>query len=198
MAGRVLGAIVVAATTSLALLGLAGTAGAHTNKVWADCIEDKGKAVLSVELFKYNKKKPNSVTVTHNGTEKHNQEFDENFTKMWDDLDPTADHTIVVEVKAWDDPNGDKKWSFTKTLTVTKCVEPTTTTPPSQTTTTSVPVPSSETPTPSTTATPPGGAQPEPPLAATGASPVWLLVSGLGLVGAGAAALILVRRKRAS
>jgi LPXTG-motif cell wall-anchored protein len=58
-------------------------------------------------------------------------------------------------------------------------------------------VPSSSEVPPSSTPAAPGGSAPEPPLAATGASPMWLLLSGLGLVGAGAGTLLFLRRRSA-
>lgn len=214
MAGRVLGAITVAATSGLALLALAIPASAHTPSSKAECVD--GKAVLSVKLGAY-AKRDNTIVVKDGETELVKTSFGENYEKSWTRAGDVA-HTFTIAVKASD---GDK-FNYSKTLTVEACVKPTT--PPSTTTTTvskpSTPASTTESAPPSstevttsttesssetvpvTTTSPVGagggeGEATPPPLAATGASPAWLLLSGLGLVGAGAVAMVVVRRKRA-
>jgi LPXTG-motif cell wall-anchored protein len=213
MAGRVLGAITVAATSGLALLALAIPASAHTPSSKAECVD--GKAVLSVKLGAY-AKRDNTIVVKDGETELVKTSFGENYEKSWTRAGDVA-HTFTIAVKASD---GDK-FNYSKTLTVEACVKPTT--PPSTTTTVSKPsTPASTTESappsstevttsttesssetvPVTTTSPVGagggeGEATPPPLASTGASPGWLLLSGLGLVGAGAAAMVVVRRKRA-
>ncbi|GLZ28919.1 hypothetical protein Lesp02_11090 [Lentzea sp. NBRC 105346] len=194
MAGRVLGALAVAATAGLTVLAMATPALAHTPKLFAACVGEQVK--VSVELRDYVDRKPNSVVVKDNGTELVKKEFGDDYKYSKSDIKGDVGHTFEIVVTAWDDPKFERGWSFKKTLEVEKCVQtpPTsssTTTPPSETSS-SVPVPSSETPAP-----PAGGTPAEPPLAATGASPMWTMLAGLGLVGAGAGALFLVRRKRA-
>lgn len=212
MAGRVLGAITVAATSGLALLALAIPASAHTPSSKAECVD--GKAVLSVKLGAY-AKRDNTIVVKDGETELVKTSFGENYEKSWTRAGDVA-HTFTIAVKASD---GDK-FNYSKTLTVEACVKPTA--PPSTTTTVSKPstppsstesappsstevttstVESSSETVPVTTTSPvgAGGGEGEatPPLASTGASPGWLLLSGLGLVGAGAVAMVVVRRKRA-
>lgn len=191
MAGRVLGAIAVAATAGLTVLALATPASAHIPDVKAKCVKDE--AVLTVNLNAY-AAKGNKIVVKDGDTVLEDTEFGKSFEKTYK-ATGDVERTFTVDVKASDS----SKYDFKKTLEVEKCVKhvpPTSsvTVPPSETSS-SVPVPSSETPAPNPPAAPPAGA--EPPLAATGASTTWTLLAGLGLVGAGAAALILVRRKRA-
>ncbi|MEO6087551.1 MAG: LPXTG cell wall anchor domain-containing protein [Umezawaea sp.] len=203
MARRVLGAITATATAGLALMAFAMPASAHTPTSGAKCVVDK--AVLSVKLAYY-AQNGNKIVVKDGGTELVNTSFGSSYEKSWT-LPGDVDHTFTIDVKASDGATH----NYSKTHTVKACVTPPTTTtkpsvpstPPSTTTPPSTP-PSSDvsTPesTPETTTTAPvgaGGAEATPPLAATGASPGWLLLSGLGLVGAGAVALVVVRRKRA-
>lgn len=190
MAGRVLGAFAVAATAGLTVMAMAIPASAHTPDAKADCVKDK--AVLTINL-KYYAEKGNKILVKDGDTVLEEKTFGENYKKDFT-LPGDVEHTFTVVVKASDN----SKYDWKKSLETEKCVAPTSsvTIPPSQTSS-SVPVPSSETTTPSTTTPAPGGGEAEPPLAATGASTTWTLLAGLGLVGAGAATLILVRRKRA-
>ncbi len=214
MAGRVLGAITVAATSGLALLALAIPASAHTPSSKAECVA--GKAVLSVKLGAY-AKRDNTIVVKDGEAELVNTSFGENYEKSWTRAGDVA-HTFTIAVKASDG----NQYNYSKTLKVEACVKPTApsssttttttttttveTTPPSSTSasapptevTTTTVVSSSETVPVTTTPTPVGGGggEAQPPLASTGASPGWLLLSGLGLVGAGAGAVFFVRRKR--
>jgi LPXTG-motif cell wall-anchored protein len=214
MARRVLGAITVTATAGLALIALAIPASAHTPTSKAECVADK--AVVSVKLASY-ARNGNTIVVKDGGTELVNASFGSSYEKSWT-LPGDVAHTFTIAVKASD---GDR-FNYSKKLDVPACVKPTPptstttkpsvpSTPPSTTTPPppSIP-PSSEVSTPpastpesttvTTTTAPVGGGGGEatpPPLAATGASPGWLVLSGLGLVGAGAVALVVVRRKRA-
>ncbi|WNV83452.1 LPXTG cell wall anchor domain-containing protein [Umezawaea sp. Da 62-37] len=211
MAGRVLGAITVTATAGLALLALAIPASAHTPTAKAECVADK--AVVSVKLASY-ARSGNTIVVKDGQTELVSTSFGDNYEKSWT-LPGDVAHTFTIAVKASD---GDQN-NFSKTLKTEACVKPTA---PSSSTSASKPstpatsesappssvevppsVPASSEPAPTTTTTSPAGAgggegEATPPLAATGASPGWLLLSGLGLVGAGAVAMVVVRRKRAA
>ncbi|PRY34086.1 LPXTG cell wall anchor domain-containing protein [Umezawaea tangerina] len=208
MPGRVLGAITVTATAGLTLLALAIPASAHTPTSKAECVADK--AVVSVKLASY-ARNGNTVVVKDGETELVNTSFGDNYEKSWTRAGDVA-HTFTIAVKASDG----NQYNYSKTLKVEACVKPTApsttttvskpstpaeSTPPSTEVTTSTTESSSETvPVTSTTPVGSGGGEGEatPPLASTGASPGWLLLSGLGLVGAGAAALVVVRRKRAA
>jgi LPXTG-motif cell wall-anchored protein len=191
MAGRVLGAIAVAATAGLTVLALAIPASAHTPDVKAKCVKDE--AVLTVNLSAY-ASKGNKITVLDGDTELLQEEFGKSFEKTFK-ASGTVEHTFTVTVKASD---GDK-YDFKKTLKTEKCVKEQPPTKPQPPVSSSSEVPPTTTTTEAPPAAPPAGGsgQAEPPLAATGASTTWTLLAGLGLVGAGAAALILVRRKRA-
>jgi len=207
MAGRVLGAITVAATSGLTLLALAIPASAHTPTAKAECVADK--SVVSVKLASY-ARNGNTIVVKDGEAELVNTSFGESYEKNWSRAGDVA-HTYTITVKASDG----NQYNYSKTLKTEACVKPTA--PSSSTTTTTTEskpsTPSSETAPPSssevtsssetvpvTTTTPVagGGGEAQPPLASTGASPGWLLLSGLGLVGAGAVAMVLVRRKRAA
>jgi LPXTG-motif cell wall-anchored protein len=211
LARRVLGAFAVTGTAVLASLALATPASAHTPTVKVDCDETAQKSVLTVELKDYNTRKgQNTLKVEIDGKEVSQISFGNNLpTKKWE-TDSTADHTYKVTVLASDDPDLENKnphWSRVFNLDNKKCVktppkpeqpkpeqpkpeEPKPEQPPVVTTT--------EAPSSSVTPPAPGGSTPEPPLAATGASPTWLLLSGLGLVGAGAATLLFLRRRRSA
>jgi LPXTG-motif cell wall-anchored protein len=205
MARRVLGAITVTATAGLALIALAIPASAHTPTSKAECVADK--AVVSVKLAYY-AQNGNKIVVKDGGTELVNTSFGSSYEHSWT-LPGDVAHTFTIAVKASD---GDR-FNYSKTLDAPACVKPpTTTTKPSvPSSTPSTPQstpPSSDVSTPEstpetttvTTTAPVGGGGGEatpPPLASTGASPGWLLLSGLGLVGAGAVAMVVVRRKRA-
>ncbi len=203
MARRVLGAFAATATAALASLALATPAFAHTDNVTANCDKKAGKSYLTVGLTQYGKQADNFLTITVDGKERPAVAFREAFKEETWEFDATVKHDFKIEIKAYDDPDGTKKWSKTYDRSTTACVEeaPPTSSSVTEPPVTSAPeVPSSSVAVPpsSTTAAPaPAGSTPEPPLAATGASPLWLLLSGVGLVGAGAGAVLLVRRRRA-
>ncbi|MFI6093924.1 LPXTG cell wall anchor domain-containing protein [Lentzea sp. NPDC051213] len=207
MASRVLGAFVVAGTTVLASLALATPASAHTPKVEAYCDQNAKVTVLKVSLTQYAGGNKNTVLVKDGNTElQPTKNFGESWSKTWDKLDATVEHNFSVEVIASDTtPKKNYNYSWSKLVKdcvktpPTKPTEPTKPTKPTEPTSSTPEVPSSSVVPPSSTpnAPAPGGSTPEPPLAATGASPMWLLLSGLGLVGAGAGTLLFLRRRRA-
>ena len=168
MASRVLGAFAVTATAALASLALATPASAHTPKWDAKCDEAAKVTKLSVTLNAY-ADRGNTVVVKDGDKELVNTQFGRDFSKKLDKLDATVAHTFTIKVTAADGA----RFNFDDKRTVQPCV---------------------------TTPKPPAPEEPKPPvpeLAATGASPLWLLLSGLGLVGAGAGTLLFLRRRRA-
>ncbi|MGI5501188.1 LPXTG cell wall anchor domain-containing protein [Lentzea sp. CA-135723] len=204
MARRVLGVFAVTATAALTTLALTGTAQAHNPNWSAGCDEGAKATKVSIDLTQYvaSKKGKNTVKLTDGGKEVlKTEEFPESFHWKKNDFDATVKHEFTITVTSWDGYNK------TDSKTVLPCVKgtppTTTTTKPATTTTTpattspEVPSSSAEVP-PSTTPAAPGGSAPEPPLAATGASPMWLLLSGVGLVGAGAGTLLFLRRRRSA
>ncbi|GGU70607.1 LPXTG cell wall anchor domain-containing protein [Lentzea flava] len=199
MASRVLGAFAVTATATLASLALATPASAHTPKVEAYCDQNAKVTVLKVKLTQYAPGDKNTVIVKDGTTVlEPTRNFGDSWSKTWDKLDASVDHNFVVEVKA-SDTTPKKSYDFNWEKLVKSCVQapPTQSTPPSETTTTTTTT-TTEAPSSSVTPPAPGGSTPEPPLAATGASPLWLLLSGLGLVGAGAGTLLFLRRRRSA
>ncbi|HEY0447918.1 hypothetical protein [Actinophytocola sp.] len=184
----------VGVAAAAALVGLAGTASAHTPDIKAECTE--GGTVLSVDLKAYNDKGTNTVTIKDNDKVLLAETaFASTFQQTFDKLDATVTHDFVVDVKAWDDPNGTQ--GFTKTLTAKAeaCVvappeETTTTTPPPvESSTEAPPAPSSAAPT--TTTTPVEKAA----LAETGASIALPLGIGAVLLVGGGVLLFIVRRR---
>ncbi len=201
MASRVLGAFAVAATATLASLVLATPASAHTPVASAECVKDK--AVLKVKLTQYAGGDKNTVVIKDGDKVLADEKFGQNWGEKKFEADGTVAHTFTIKVTASDGA----QFNYEKTLKTPACVKPTeSTTKPTKPSETKPPVvPSSSVPeAPSSSAAPsstpaapaPGGSTPEPPLAATGASPMWLLLSGLGLVGAGAGTLLFLRRRR--
>ncbi|HEX7309329.1 LPXTG cell wall anchor domain-containing protein [Lentzea sp.] len=204
MASRVLGAFAVAATATIASLALATPASAHTPVSSAECVKDK--AVLSVKLTQYAGGNKNTVLIKDGDKVLVDEKFGENWPEKVGnkveskkfEADGTVAHKFTIKVTASDGSNH----NYEKTHETAACVQA----PPTKSSETKPPVPSSsvsEAPSSSvppvtTSASPvaPGGSAPEPPLAATGASPMWLLLSGLGLVGAGAGTLLFLRRRR--
>lgn len=189
-AGRALGA---GAAAAAALIALAAPASAHTPDVEANCVD--GTTTLTVELVKYNPRQPNTVKVTDGDAVLVEEEFGEEFTQRWE-LPGDVDHNFVVEVSAWDDPNGEKGWSFVSELGVGACVTPPTTTSPDIPTTTEHP---GATEPPATTMPPAPqpkpDAEPEDELAATGASIALPLGIGAVLLAGGGVLLYLVRKR---
>ncbi|KOV81008.1 LPXTG cell wall anchor domain-containing protein [Nocardia sp. NRRL S-836] len=195
MARRITGTMTVVGLVSMTLLGFVTKASAHEPELSATCVEDI--ATLSVGLDEYNGKKPNRIVVTDNGETLVKADFTTSYRKKWDSLDGKVAHRFVIDVTAWDDPDGKDGWTFRKEVDLARCVKtpPTTTTTAVPTTTTSTTAPK---PAPTTTVAPvPPKEETAPPLANTGAAPTWLLVGGLALVGAGAGTLLLLRRRRA-
>ncbi|MET9225276.1 LPXTG cell wall anchor domain-containing protein [Lentzea sp. NPDC003310] len=192
------------ATAALATLALTGTAQAHTPTLNKGCDTKSGKSWFTVALKDYGNQKDNVVEVWVDGEAKPKITFKGKLDEKRYEADGSVKHTYRVKVTAYDDPNFQKNWSFDASRETEACVKtpPTTTTKPTTTTTTPATtapeVPSSSEAPPSTTPAAPGGSAPEPPLAATGASPTWLLLSGLGLVGAGAGTLLFLRRRRSA
>ncbi|PWK85202.1 LPXTG-motif cell wall-anchored protein [Lentzea atacamensis] len=201
MARRVLGAFAVTATATLASLALATPASAHTPVSSADCVKDK--AVLKVKLTQYAGGNRNTVLIKDGDKVLADEKFGQSWEKKFE-ADGTVAHTFTITVKASD---GDR-FNYEKTHKTPECVK-TPPTKPSEPTKPQEPKPSTPSEAPSSSETPPpssstpnapapGGSTPEPPLAATGASPMWLLFSGLGLVGAGAGTLLFLRRRRSA
>jgi LPXTG-motif cell wall-anchored protein len=196
LASRVLGALVVTATAALTSLALATPASAHIPKSSADCVKDK--AVLNVNLTYYAGDGKNSVVIKDGDKVLADEKFGQSWEKKFE-ADGTVAHTFTIKVKASDGA----QFNWEKTHKTPECVKPEKPKPsepkPDQ------PQPSTPSEAPSSSVTPsttpvapaPGGSTPEPPLAATGASPMWLLLSGIGLVGAGAGTLLFLRRRRA-
>lgn len=192
--GAALSALGVGVAAAAALVGMAGTAGAHTPHVKAGCT-DEG-TFLKVELKSYNAQKDNTVKITDGDTVVADTTFKSSYDLAKDDFDNTVQHVFTVEVKAWDDPDGKRGWSFTKTKTVEACVE----TPPETTTTTTTTTPpeTSDTPAPPSSApvtTTTTAEVEEAALAETGASIALPLGIGAVLLVGGGVLLFVVRRR---
>jgi hypothetical protein len=191
MSGRIPAAFAIAGAVAVVTLGLTSTAYGHTPAYSVACVANETE--LSVSLAEYSGKGTNTVTITDNGAEVVKKDF----AKVYDfqrKFDGAIARTFVMKVAGWDNSDGSEGWSFGKELKVAPCVKITTTvttTPPSSSRT--VPPGSNMTSTASVEVPSPLGGETSPPLAATGASPIWLVLTGIGLVGAGAAALLLVR-----
>ncbi|GAB1509627.1 hypothetical protein JCM33774_16680 [Actinophytocola sp. KF-1] len=188
---------VVLTTVSAGMIGFAGIAGAHTNRSHAECEGDT--TTLTVDLTAYNQRETNTVKITDGETVLHEGEFDSNYQEQFE-VPGDVEHVFTIDVKAGDDPEGKKGWTFTQEHKVEACVEQTTpptseTTPPVETTT--------ETPVPSSSEAPPAPTTPpttttteqEEVLAETGAS----IALPLGIAGAlivgGVGAMFFVRRR---
>jgi hypothetical protein len=195
------GALAVTATAAAALVGMAGTASAHTPNLDGGC--DDGVSWLKVELTQYNDKGVNAIVVTVDGKiVVQEEDFGKGFEQAWDDLDPTVEHEVEVAVQAWDDPDSSKGFSFVKGLSIEACVEPEPepTVPPSP-----EPTQPSETPSAQPAPTPSVSEAPAPPttsveveeaaLAATGASIAIPLGIGAVLLAGGVVLMIVVRRR---
>ncbi|OLF16777.1 hypothetical protein [Actinophytocola xanthii] len=195
-----LGAFAVSGMAAAALVGMAGTASAHTPKIDAGCAEDG--SWLKVELTQYNDKQANGIAVAVDGEVVLEEEFGKDFSQTWDELDPTVEHEVAVVVQAWDDPDASKGFSFEDTLTIEACVEPEPepTLPPS-----SEPTQPSESPSAQPAPTPSVSDTPAPPttsveveeaaLAETGASIAIPLGIGAVLLAGGVVLMIVVRRR---
>lgn len=206
---RRVGTVTLLAAAALTTV-LTGTASAHTPHLNAQCTDEGTK--LTVRLESYHADKTNSVKVTDGDEVLVDTEFDTRFERNWT-VSAEKAHTFVIEIKAGDDPTGEKKWTRTETREVAACV----TAPPSSSATTepseeptSEPPASEETVAPTTESTPASSApastspaaapRPAPPaagdeLADTGASLALPLALGGLLLAGGAGALVLVRRR---
>lgn len=201
---------VAAAVASAGLLA-AAPASAHTPSLKSGCVD--GNAVLTVGLTRYDGRRSNAVTVEDNGRSLEDGRFRESFRRSYSEPG-TVEHVFTVTVRAWDDPRGERGWSFTRRLTAPPCVTPTTTTtttvPATTTTTTTVttttPV---ETTTTTTTTTTPltfdwpttqrkalvVPAADDRGLPDTGADVTVPLVLGVLLLSGGTAVLFVLRRR---
>lgn len=209
VAGGALATVAVAVTAALVTAGPAAAENPrihHTPKVTADCTD--GTTALKVKLTKYVPSGENTVKVTQNGAVLDDTEFDRDYERTWE-FPGDVDYTFVVDVKAWDDPNSSKGYSFVKTIKVPACVTPTsTTTPPPTSTTTTEPPTMTSAPTTTTesstteTSPPPTSVAPAPPgeggLPDTGASILIPLVIGALMLAGGAGLLVLMRRRRSA
>jgi hypothetical protein len=196
-----LGALTVSGMAAAALLGMAGTASAHTPKFAVGCDEDG--SWVKVELTQYNDKDTNAVVVIIDGEAVVDEEFGKDFSENWDDLDPTVEHTVQLAVDAWDDPDASKGFSFVKEKTIEACVEPQPTAPPSSEPTLPSETPS-ETPSAQPAPTPSVSEVPAPTtsveveeaaLAETGASIAIPLGIGAVLLAGGVVLMVVVRRR---
>ncbi len=123
---------------------------AHTPSIQAKCDG------LKVSLTFYNTRYDNSVVVTIDGVVVDSESDFGTTYSGWFPWDDTVSHSYHVVVAAWDDPNGEKGWSFShqgsqqacrqvttttqqETTTTTTQQETTTTTQPEETTTTTQP-----------------------------------------------------------
>ncbi|HWM06093.1 MAG TPA: hypothetical protein VNP92_27430 [Actinophytocola sp.] len=191
--GTALSTLSVGLIAAAALVGLAGTASAHTPDIEASCTPDG--TVLKVHLKKYNDNGENTVKVTDNETVLlDSTPFDSEFDQTFDGLDATVAHAFTVEVTAHDDPNGSNGWTKTMTADAEACVEPA---PPSSEPT-EPPVESSSpapqpAPAPVTTTT--TTTEAAPALAETGASVALPLGIGAVLLVGGGVLLFVVRRR---
>ncbi|MFD7655006.1 LPXTG cell wall anchor domain-containing protein [Actinosynnema sp. NPDC059797] len=210
-AGAFVGTLAVATTASVFF---AAPAFAHTPILQGGC--EGEKSYLTVELRDYVKRdgKKNSVTVTMDGEVVENTEFDKNFPRKTYSKSSAEKVVFKVDIKAWDDPDGSKRYTRTEIREIDSCVEeqppaeePPAEEPPAEEPPAEQP-PAEEPPaesssvavSPTTTAAPtsvaPIAAE-ETPLANTGASIAIPLVIGVVLLGGGAA-LLIMQRKRAA
>jgi hypothetical protein len=148
MGGQRLLAIVTAIAVMVSMLVvLAKPAQAHTDEVEAGCYG------WGVELWLYNTASDNSVKIWIDGAPIVDiADFGASHSEAgtWD---PTKNHTIKVEVEAWDDPTGSKGWSFTQEKSSQACQQPTTTSTLAPTTSTTLPPTTTSTTMPPTTTT---------------------------------------------
>ena len=105
----------------------------------------------------------NTVTVIIDGDERYHDTFDVNINTTYEIGEPFEAHTVLLEVRAWDDPNGvdvpdasdGRSWSFDREFTIGACQEPTPRPTPEPT-----PEPTPR-PTPKPTPTPDGTDRPD-------------------------------------
>jgi LPXTG-motif cell wall-anchored protein len=185
---------VVLATVSAGMIGVVGTASAHTNRSSAECVDPT--TTLTVDLTAYSTKHTNTVKITDGDTVlDENNDFGKEYAKKFE-VPGDVEHNFTIVVKAGDDD----KFSFTKEYKVEACVE---TPPPSSETSTPPVETTTETPAPTSSEAPPAPTTPpttttteqEEVLAETGASVALPLgIAGVLIVG-GAGALFVVRRR---
>jgi LPXTG-motif cell wall-anchored protein len=192
-AHRALGAGAVAA---IALVGSAVPASAHVPDAKAICDPETGRTTLTVDLTRYSSEHPNTVKITEGETVIAETDFGTTYQKSFADFSGAVDHTFVVDVKAWNDPQGTKGYSVKLTRSATACVKDTTppimvTTTTTTSTTTSTTKAAPAAPTTTTTPVPQGGR-----LADTGASIAIPAALGALLLVGGATLLFIVRRRR--
>lgn len=204
----------VVAAAAVASLALAAPASAHTPNISVACVD--GGAVITVNLTNYNGSKSNVVQVTDGTTALLDRAFgdhDSYTTRLAGDVE----HTFKVVVKAWDDLDGSKGWSFTKTKTLAACVA--FTAPPTTTTTTTTTATATTTTTHKTSAAPTTTTSSQPvvvvpttsssaagvvattstkptALPKTGSDVTPALLLGIGLFGVGAVALFALQLSR--
>lgn len=193
---------VVLTTVSAGMIGFAGSAVAHTNKSKAVCEGDTTTLTVDLTAYRKHNEEANTVKITDGETVLHEGEFDVNYQEQFE-VPGDVEHVFMIDVTAWDDPKGDKGWTFTQEHKVAACVEPTTppeepeepTTPPVETTTEAPAPPSSEAPPVATTSPTTTTTEQEEVLAETGASVALPLGIGGFLVVGGAVAMFVVRRR---
>ncbi|QFZ22172.1 LPXTG cell wall anchor domain-containing protein [Saccharothrix syringae] len=199
------------AATAAASVLFAAPASAHTPHLEPSCKD--GQATLDVNLKDYQVKegKTNHVVVKVNGETRTDRDFDRNFSQKYSAPADKDKVTFVVDIKAWDDVNGEKRYTRTEVREVDPCPakqqqppaqqppveQPPVEQPPVDESSSAAPAPTTTVaPTTSSAAVVPIAAE-ETPLANTGASIAIPLVIGLVLLGGGAA-LLIVQRKRAA
>jgi LPXTG-motif cell wall-anchored protein len=211
---------VVLTGVAAGLVGITGTAAAHTPNVSAECKSEATTLTVYLKAYVVKDGKKNRIKILDNNKEFKNEEFGAEFPKQTFKFSNTERHTFVVDVKASDG----KKYDVHEVKTVEACgVPPTTTTttvPPTTTTTTTVPpvtttttttVPPTTTTTATTTTTVPlvttttSSSRPPvtttttkpaaPALASTGASIALPLGIGAALLAGGGVLLFVLRRR---
>lgn len=209
------GALVGAVTAAVAATVFAAVpASAHTPTVEAACVDKVSTLTVNLKDYRVEQGKKNTVVVTVDDQAPKSFEFGKDFSQTFTAEPATVEHEYKVEVKAWDDPTGDLKFtrSFdrsteacvknipptTTTTTTTTTTAPTTTTTVEETTTT-VETTTESSPAATTTTevavVPAGDTE---ALASTGASIAIPLVIGLVLLGGGAALLVVLRKRAAN
>ena len=111
------GALLLVTLGLVAVTG--GAASAHTASVSATCKK------LSVNLTSYQSSGgQNRVQVSVDGASRADAQFGTSYSQTFPFSDETVAHTWTVKVTAWDDPNGQKGWTFTKSGTSDPCQPP--------------------------------------------------------------------------
>lgn len=120
---------------------------AHNGGASIDC------SGLHISLSNYNTQHANHVSASIDGNSVVDQNFGSGFHADYA-IDPTRSHDAVVDVSAWDDPNGSNGWSFHWSGHVDACQQPPSSTPTNTPRYTDTPAPTI-TPTPTNTNPPP-------------------------------------------